>query len=63
MTVGLPPDNPIRTELQPLIDLVVHADRLATFNQALHLHERDFSRFPVDFVEAVLMWARHKTDA
>ena len=40
------------------MQLISHASRLATFNKALNLSERDFSAWPVDFVEAVLVWAR-----
>ena len=58
MTADLPLDNPKRMEYAPLMALVSHASRLATFNKALNLAERDFSAWPVDFVEAVLVWAR-----
>lgn len=37
--------------------LVSAASRLAAFNKALNLSERDLSAWPVDFVEAVLVWA------
>lgn len=39
-----------------LIQLVTEAWRIRTFNRALGLHETDLTRWPVDFVEAVLIW-------
>lgn len=58
MTADLAADNPARKRLEPLMQLISHASRLATFNKALNLSERDFSAWPVDFVEAVIGWAR-----
>ena len=58
MTADLPADNPSRKRLEPLMQLVSYASRLSSFNKALNLSERDLSAWPVDFVEAVIGWAR-----
>lgn len=39
-----------------MMNLISHAARLRLFNRALGLHETDLSGWPVDFVEAVLVW-------
>lgn len=58
MTTDLPPDNPVRMRLTPLINLISQASRIRAFNTALGTNITDLSSYPVDFVDAVIGWSR-----
>lgn len=38
--------------------LITKASQLRAFNQTLGVHETDLSRWPTDFVAAVIEWSR-----
>ena len=61
--LDLPSDNPKRKQLDPLIQLISQAARLAAFNKALGTNVTSLDTFPVDFVEVVIGWGNWKPDA
>jgi hypothetical protein len=55
----LPPDNPKRKELMPLMHLIGEAYRVSVFNRTMGTNLTDLSALPIDYVAAIIAWGEH----